>query len=158
MYLWVFYTLVAHQQYSQTHTQESDLHTANLGKCASIVFLSLLFYLLSFFALFLALIFLFNHTITILLSPSHSQALFLSSLCLPRFLPSLPRSSLTPPRCLRVSQGVLFLSLSSRASSLHEWLCVTCCNLAYFESSSSALLQRHQQSHSQTERGGGLVN
>lgn len=57
--------------------------------------------------------------------------------------------SMLPPCCPRASRGVLLLLLSWRASSLHEGL-VTCCNLAYFESSSCALLQRHQQS--QTER------
>lgn len=60
----------------------------------------------------------------------------------------------TPPCRLRVSRGVLLLLHLSRASSQHEPL-VTCCNLAYFESSSPALLRRHQQS--QTERDGGQV-
>lgn len=61
-------------------------------------------------------------------------------------------SFMLPPCCLRASWGVLLLLLSSRASSQHEGL-VTCCNLAYFESSSFALLRRHQQS--QTERDAG---
>lgn len=61
-------------------------------------------------------------------------------------------SPLPPPPRPRASWGVLPFLLSSRASSQHEQL-VTCCNLAYFESSSPAPPRRHQQSQPEGDEG-----